>query len=267
MHLLMSEQIKYAVSDRVACITLNRPEARNALSPDVTAGLITLVRAADHDPDVKCVLIRGEGEHFSGGGDVKSFGETLSLTPDERYDMFERRLLVGNRLPQVLLDCTKPVVAATRGAVAGAGLAICLAADFVICASSSYFLAPHIFLGITLDCGLSSLLVGAMGIKAAKRLALLGDRVSAGEALDLGIVSQVIPDANLEEAVRSLTSRLAAGPAVAAANTKRLLNRAAYPGVVEQIAEESKAIAQCAATADFCEGVRATLARTKPAFD
>lgn len=263
----MSSQITYDVTGRVATITLNRPDARNALSPELTGELIRLIRSADSDSAVKCILLRGEGAHFCGGGDVKSFQEPLTLPPDERYDVFERRLMVGNRLPQVLLDCSKPIVVATRGSVAGAGVALCLAADFVISGSSSYFLAAHVLIGLSLDCGLSGLLVAAMGVKAAKRLALLGERVDAREALELGIVTRVVADEELDDKVNELIARLAAGPSVAMAGSKRLLNSAAYPGFSRLLAMEADAVARCAQSTDFGNGVTAMLSRSSAKFD
>lgn len=262
----MSNEVLYAVSDRVATITLNRPEVRNALSPEVTGALIRMIRAADEDAAVKCIVIRGAGGHLSAGGDVKSFQEALTQPAAERYDMFERRLLVGNRLPQVMLDCSKPIVVAARGAVAGAGMSLCLAADFVLCSTTAYFLAAHVHVGLSLDCGLSGLLVGAMGIKAAKRLALLGERISASEAAELGIVTAIVEDDGLDAALQALTARLAAGPATAMAGTKRLLNAAAYPGFTTLLADEATGIARCVASEDFARGVDSVVNRKPASF-
>lgn len=263
----MSDILKFEVVDRVAILTINRPEARNALSPELVALMIQTIRAADADPSVKCILIEAAGENFSAGGDIKGFSELLETPGAERYDLFERKLLVANRLPQAILDATKPVVVATRGAVAGAGLSLCLAADYVLCGSSTYFLAAHVHVGLSLDCGLSGLLIGAMGVKAAKRLALLGERVDADKALQLGMVSEVLGDEGLPLAVRKLTARLAAGPAVAMAGTKRLLNDAAFGDFQRQLANEATAIAACAATDDFAKGVTGVVGGTRPAFN
>jgi 2-(1,2-epoxy-1,2-dihydrophenyl)acetyl-CoA isomerase len=257
----------YSVAGRIATVTFNRPEARNALNPELIGELVQLVRAADQDAAVKCILIRGAGENFCAGGDVKTFRDALSMTAEERFDMFERRLMVGNRLPQVLLDCSKPIVVATRGAVAGAGVALCLAADFVISAESSYFVMSHVLIGLSLDCGLSGLLVPALGIKAAKRLALLGERIDAAEALELGLVTRVVDDVQLDDQVQTLASRLAAGPAIAMAGTRHLLNRAAYPDFAGQLAGEAVAVARCAASDDFGKGINAMLSRSAPEFD
>ncbi len=264
----MSENaVLYAVADRIATITLNRPEARNPLSQEVSAEIIRLVRLADKDSSVKCILFRAEGENFSAGGDVKGFSETLALTPEERYDQFERRLLVAARLPNALLDCSKPIVASTRGAVAGAGMALCLAADFVVAADNTYFLAAHVHVGLSVDCGLSGLLIGAMGVKAAKRFTLLGEKVASDEALALGIVTKVVADASLEEETAKLLKRIARGPATAMAGTKSLLNHAAFPGFGTLLNEEATAIAKCVATDDFRKGVEGMLNKKPAAFD
>jgi 2-(1,2-epoxy-1,2-dihydrophenyl)acetyl-CoA isomerase len=264
----MSENaVLYAVADRVATITLNRPEARNPLSQDVSAELVRLLRLADTDPGVKCILIQAVGENFSAGGDVKGFSETLALSPEERYDQFERRLLVAGRLPNALLENSKPIVVATRGAVAGAGMALCLAADFVIAADNTFFLAAHVHVGLSVDCGLSGLLIGAMGVKAAKRFTLLGEKVGASDALSLGIVTTVVADEALEDEAAKLIRRLAKGPAAAMAGTKMLLNHAAFRDFGTVINEEAYAIARCVAKDDFRKGVEGMLNKKPATFD
>lgn len=262
-----NDAVLYAVSDRVATLTLNRPEARNALSPDVSATIIRMLRAADKDPAVKCILIQAKGDNFSAGGDVKSFSETLSQTPEQRYDQFEQRLLVATRLPNTLLETSKPIVVATRGAVAGAGMALCLAADFVIASESTYFLAAHVHIGLSVDCGLSGLLIGAMGIKAAKRFTLLGEKMTAADALALGVVTETVADAELDAKVAKLVGRIAKGPSTAMAGTKALLNHAAYPGFGTLLQEEAVSIARCVSQEDFRKGVEGALNKKPAAFD
>jgi 2-(1,2-epoxy-1,2-dihydrophenyl)acetyl-CoA isomerase len=262
-----SSGVLYSVANRVATITLDRPEVRNAISHSVAAEIVHLLRQADKDQNVKCIVIQGTGKNFSAGGDVKGFNETLELSPQERYDHFERAMLMGNRLPNALLETSKPIIAATRGAVAGAGIALCLAADFVIAAESTYFLVAHVHIGLCIDCGLSSLLVAAAGIKAAKRLALLGERVLAEEALSLGFVTKIVTDEALDTEVEQMVARLAKGPATAMAASKALLNQAAFQGFGELLAAEATSIAKCAATDDFQRGVRGMLSRTAPEFE
>jgi 2-(1,2-epoxy-1,2-dihydrophenyl)acetyl-CoA isomerase len=263
----MSGMLKVSTGNRVAQLTLNRPESRNALAPELVSELIQAVRDADADPAVKCILIRGEGEHFSAGGDVKGFAALMATPQDRRQDLFERKVLAGNRLPQTLLEARKPVVAVVRGAIAGAGVGLCLAADYVLCGQSAYFVAAHVHVGLALDCGLSPLLVAAMGIKQAMRMALLGERIEAEQALRLGMVTEVLPDEELPAATEKLLQRLAAGPAIAMAATKELLNEAAYGDVERLLALEARAVGVCAATSDFATGIEAVRARKKPQFD
>ncbi|SNC62773.1 2-(1,2-epoxy-1,2-dihydrophenyl)acetyl-CoA isomerase [Marinobacter sp. es.048] len=263
----MPDLVLYSMSERVATLTLNRPETRNALSPELVESLIDQFRYAERDPQVKCIVIRGAGENLSSGGDVKGFNETLTLSSQERFSLFEKKLLVGSRLPNLLLNSRKPVIVEARGAVAGAGLALCLAADITICGKSSFFIAAHIHVGLSLDQGLSSLLVASVGVKAAKRLAFLGERVSAEEAASLGLVTQVVPDEELSDSMLKTARRLAKGPSVGLAGSKALLNLAAYPNFNEQLAAEAKHVAHCAATDDFLAGIRATLNGKRAEFE
>ena len=263
----MTDALKYEVADRIATLTLNRPEARNPLSPDVVASLVARLHAADADREVKVILIRAEGENFSAGGDMKSFKTALESGAQERAEMFGARLAVGNRLPQALVDSRKPIVTATRGAVAGAGIALCLGADFVVGSATSYFLAAHVLVGLSLDCGLSALLVGTVGIRQAKRLALLGEKVDAQEALALGIVTRLVDDAVLDEEARKLALRLAAGPSTAMAGSRRLLNEVAHRNFTEQLGREGAWIATCVTTDDFRTGVENFLQRERRPFD
>lgn len=263
----MSEITKYQVKDRVATITLNRPESRNAITSEQITDLIKLVRRANSDSSVKCILFCGEGEHFCAGGDVKGFRDYATLPLEERFDAFERKLLIGNRLSTVILDSPKPVIVATRGAVAGAAVSICLAADFVISSDTSYFIAAHILLGLCLDAGLSGLLPAAMGVKAAKRMALLGENIHAQEALALGICTKVVSELELDDSVRKLINRISNGPAVAMAETKSLINRAVYKGFREQCAEEALSVARTTtANTDFINGIDAMVNKNKPKF-
>lgn len=263
----MNELIRSERQGRIAIITLNRPESRNALSPDLVEALLKRFREAEQEPQVKCILLRGSGECFSAGGDVKSFEATLELPPNERYALFEQRLLSAVRLPNLLLNSPKPVVVQAHGAVAGAGLALCLAADYVISSDNCQFIAAHVHVGLSIDAGISAMLSAAMGIKQAKRLTLLGERIDAQQALELGIVTEVVSNEALQQTVDKVTTRLAAGPAVAMASSKALLNRIAYPDLDRQLVEEARAIARCTASDDFAKGIRAALERKPAAFD
>ena len=263
----MSESILYEVSDRVASITITRPDARNALSPDVVSELVALLHRADKDAQVKSILLQGAGEHFCAGGDVKSFLETVHNPVEQRYETFDQRLRMGNRLPETLMALNKPLVVAALGAVAGAGVTLCLAADFTFAGPSTYFVVAHLHLGLSIDCGLSSLLVSAMGIKQAKRIVLLGEKIRAEDAVKWGIASDLVEDAQVKDAARQMALRLARGPSAAMAATKSLINQAAHGNFIEQLAREGHAATHCAASDDFRKGVEAVVNRTRPDFD
>lgn len=263
----MSDALKYDVEGRVAILSLDRPEARNPLSPDVVATLVAMLHAADADRAVKAILIRAEGENFSAGGDMRSFQQAIEQPAAQRFEEFGARLAVGNRLPQALIDARKPIVAATRGAVVGAGMALCLGADFVVSGRSSYFMAAHVRVGLSLDCGLSGLLVACIGLRQAKRLALLGNRVDAQEALSLGIATQLADDAEVDAQARQLAARLADGPSIGMEGSRRLLNDAAHRHAVEQLGREATWLARAAASEDFRTGVGNFLRRERRPFD
>ncbi|MHB1354251.1 MAG: enoyl-CoA hydratase/isomerase family protein [Thiobacillus sp.] len=263
----MSDALQYAVADRVATLTLNRPEARNPLSPEVVSAFVASLHAADADRDVKAILIRAEGDNFSAGGDIKTFKTALESEPAARFEMFGSRLAVGSRLPQALIDTRKPIVTATRGAAAGAGMALCLGADFVVSGKTSFFLAAHVLVGLSLDCGLSGLLVATVGLKQAKRLALLGDKVGAEEALALGMITKIVDDADVDAEARKLAMRLAAGPSTAMEGSRRLLNEAAHRHFAEELNREGVWLATCAASNDFRTGVENFLQRERRPFD
>lgn len=263
----MTGALKYEVTDRVATLTLDRPAARNPLSPEVVAELVAMLHAADADRGVKAMLIRAEGENFSAGGDMRSFEQALERPAAQRYEDFGARLVVANRLPQALVDARKPIVAATRGAVVGAGMSLCLGADFVVSGFSSFFVAAHVRVGLSLDCGLSSMLVACIGMRQAKRLALLGERVDAREALSLGMVTHVVDDAQVDAQAHLLAVRLAEGPAVGMEGSRRLLNAAAYRQVADQLADEARWLATAAATEDFRTGVGNFLLHQHRPFD
>lgn len=262
----MDHGVSLVVDDRVGIITIDRPEFRNSFTPEACAVFIRAMRAADNDPAVKSVLVRATGKDFSVGGDIKTFQSYFDLPSDERFEIFENKLLIGNRLPRAVIDCSKPVVFAAQGGVAGAAVALCLAADFVVAADNSYFLMAHVLIGLSLDCGLSGLALPAMGIKEAKRMAMLGERATAQDALRLGIASEVVGVDEVADRAMALARKLADGPSTALRETKALLNRAAYGGMVEQLSAEATAVGRSAASPDFQEGVEGILHRRPPRF-
>lgn len=262
----MEQGISLEVEGRVGIITVDRPEFRNSFTPEACAAFIRTMRAADKHPDIRSILVRATGKDFSVGGDIKTFQSYFDLPPDERFEIFENKLLIASRLPRAVIDCTKPVVFAAQGGVAGAAVALCLAADFVVAGDNSYFLMAHVLIGLSLDCGLSGVALPAMGIKEAKRMAMLGERATAADAVRLGIASEVVAADDVNDRAMALARKLADGPATALRETKALLNTVAYGGLVEQLSAEASAVGRSAASPDFQEGVEGILHRRQPRF-
>lgn len=262
----MSDKLIMDIADGVATLTVNRPELRNATSPEMLQDVARFLATVETDPRARCLVIRGAGEHFMGGGDITSFEPTLALSSEERRFTFEKRIMALAHLYHRLERLQKPVVVVARGAIAGAGISFALVADLTIVSETAFFFFAHGQLGLCLDGALSYYLPRVVGWRKAKELALLNARVGAEEALALGLVSRVVPDAELEQEAEKYIQRLKSGPTLAMGLTKSLLEKSVRNSINEQIRAESEACGSCTASEDFREGVTAFLAKRKPAF-
>jgi 2-(1,2-epoxy-1,2-dihydrophenyl)acetyl-CoA isomerase len=262
----MMTGLKVENSGGVARLTFDRPEVRNALSPEVLRAFAVALRQAEDDPAIRCIVISGAGEHFVGGGDVKGFSETLAMEPLDRKHLYEQRLVANGTMYAVLERVGKPTIARVRGAVAGAGISLVLACDFVIAGVSSFFVFAHRSLSLPPDGALSYFLPRVVGLRRAKQLTLLGSRLDASQALNDGIVTELVPDEELDSAVKALVDRLIDGPPIGTRITKRLLNVSLRNGIAEQTRLEAEGVGECVASADFTEGVRAFLEKRRPVF-
>jgi len=247
-------------------IVLNRPERLNAANRELIGELAAAAAEAAEDRRARAVLLRGAGTHFCAGGDITMFGELIELAPDER-----RRALyeIVDGLHPLLIrlrHMPKPVVAAVQGAAAGFGLSLVVAADLAIAAEDAIFAGGYIHLGTSPDGGLTAMLARVVGLKRAAELMLLGDRFDARRALELGIVSRLVPPATLDGEARALAMRLANGPSHAYGRTKALLQATLGDGFDAQLQRETESFAACAATEEFVEGVRAFLEKRPPQF-
>ena len=252
--------------DGGAHVTFNRPEVRNAITRDMLAELADFLSAINDDPKVRYLVFRGTGEHFTAGGDVGGFEDSLQLTPHERRRAYERRL-IANSDPFLLLGkVVVPVISITRGAVAGAGMAFALASDFVLSAQDSFFVFAHAKLGLPLDMSVSYYLPRVVGWRQAKSLTLASARLTAQRAMELGIVNEVLPKDLLDERAAELIAELTAGPREAFCLTKALLDASLTNTLATQLDMEKNAVGLAVAHPDFTEGVSAFLQRRKPSF-
>ncbi len=250
----------------IATLTLNRPEALNALDPPMMDALVREAAALSADPSVRCVVVRGAGRHFMAGGDIRHFASQLELAPKERQREFTRMIGRLHAAIEELQRMPQPVLASVHGAVAGFGLSLLCACDLGIAAQDAYFTAAYRSLGLTPDGGLSYALPRLVGSKKAMEILLLGERFGADEALRLGLVNRVVPGADLVRETAAMAEALAAGPPIATRNGKRLIRQSLSRSLSVQLDAEATSFGACAATGDFVEGVRAFLEKRAPRF-
>jgi 2-(1,2-epoxy-1,2-dihydrophenyl)acetyl-CoA isomerase len=262
----MTASVLLDIQGAVATLTLNRPDALNALDRDMTAALVAHTARLQHDPAIRCVLIRGAGANFMAGGDVKWFHSTLDQDPTERRALFE--LLVGdvNKVITAIRSMPKPVVAVVQGAAAGFGFSLMAACDLAIAADDSYLVLAYSQLGISPDGGATWSLPRLIGTRRAMELALLGDKVSAERALAFGLVNRLVPAGELDAAAAEMGARLAAGATAAFGRTKHLLNASLDNPLAAQLLAEQHSFGESSGTADFEEGLRAFVGKRKPVF-
>ena len=250
----------------IATLTFNRPESRNALSPAMRTALTQTLQALEMDDSVRCVVIKGAGEHFMAGGDVKAIAALLPQSPTDIRNQFMLRLHDLHSIMYAMRRMPKPIIASVAGAAAGAGVSLALAADLVIADDNAYFTLAYCHLGTSPDGGASFQLPRAVGIKKAMEIALLGDRHTAREALAMGLINFVASAGELPTQTAQLAERLARGPTHAYGNTKRLLYRSLANDFEAQLQAEAEAFAECAAREDFKEGVTAFVEKRRAQF-
>lgn len=246
-----------AATDGIRTITLNRPDAANALRPDDRDRLIGLLHEADGDEHTRVVVLRANGKHFCSGADVAALARRRDESPKRVLDPMRRIMTGAQRLVSSIMDCQKPVIAAVQGAATGLGAHLAYASDLVIATDQAYFAEAFVKRGLVVDGGGCYLLPRRIGMQKAKELAFLGERLSAAEALTLGLVNRVVPESEFDSTVADFATRCANGPTSAIALTKRLLNDSpdadrASAFVAEAMAQEIQSYAH-----DSTEGVRA----------
>lgn len=268
MNVQTKDAVLYQAADGIATITLNRPEALNALDDTMVGDLAGAVSAAAADDSVRAVVVTGAGEHFMAGGDIKWFKQAIDAQPDKAVIRreFEAFIHPVHDVVTEMRRMGKPVLAAVRGACAGFGVSLALACDMVLAADDAVFTLAYCHIGVSPDGGSTYALPRAVGIKRAFEIAFLGERFGAEAARQAGLINKVVPVAEFEASVGKLARRLARGPTHAYANTKALLNASLNASLEAQLDAEAKSFADCAATADFAEGVTAFVDKRPPDF-
>ncbi|KXU33823.1 hypothetical protein A0J57_04060 [Sphingobium sp. 22B] len=253
-------------TDGVLTLTFNRPEHGNAMPPASTPDLIALLEDAQNDPAIRALVVCGKGKHFTTGGDLAVFAKGVAEGPAALQADFTIRMASVKRLVQALLAFDRPVVAAVKGGVAGAGLLFSLAADIVIGDDTAFFLFAHQRMGLNPDAGVSWLLPRVIGVRPAKMLTLTAARVEAEEAQRLGLLSRIVAADMLDEEVGKLARRLARAPQHATRTAKRLLDQAAMTTLSDQLDAENAGVIQAVGDPDFAEGVTSFIEKRPPSF-
>jgi 2-(1,2-epoxy-1,2-dihydrophenyl)acetyl-CoA isomerase len=257
-----------SLEEGVLTLTLNRPEARNAMSGAMTAALAAQLAAAELNREVKCVVLTGAGKGFCAGGDVKGMAASGDGTVGENtIDGAIHRQRVNQRATAgKLFGMPKPTIAALPGAAAGAGLSLALACDLRIMASNAILTTAFARVGFSGDYGGTYFLTQLVGSAKARELYYLSDRVSADEALRLGLANWVCEPEELAAKTREIALRLARGPTVAYRYMKENLNRAMGGDVDDCLDLEATHHVHCGQTQDHREASKAFVEKREPVF-
>lgn len=260
------QEILTQIDGPIARITFNRPQVRNALTSGMVEKMREFLKQVEVDASVRCVVMTGAGDHFMAGGDVAGFAQAVDAPSQERRQDFEQRARSAMPLFAVMERLPQPIIAKVRGAVAGASVGWVAASDFVLVSETALFVVAHIHLGTSPDGAVTWHLPRSIGLRKAKEMALLGDRMSAQQAVEFGLANRLVADADLDAETEKLAQRLANAPSYAVSRTKQLLNQSFSHSLAQQMDLEAESFGACAATGDFAEGVQAFTEKRKAVF-
>lgn len=257
------------IEDQIATVTLNRPEARNAMSREMMEHMGDVFSSLEMNRDVRCVILTGAGKGFCAGGDVKAMASSgdntgsASFTTDESIhrQRDQQRTSVGK-----LFKMPKPTIAALPGAAAGAGMAFALSCDFRIMASNAIMTTAFAKVGFSGDYGGTYFLTHLVGAAKARELYMLSERITAQEALGLGLTTYVCEPEELQDKARELAVRLANGPTVAYRYMKENLNRAISGDIDDCLDLEVTHHIHTGKTEDHKEAAQAFVDKRDPVF-
>lgn len=254
------DSVLLEIKNGVAHITLNRPEKYNALTREMLLSLQSCLDQSEIDKSVRCVLITGAGKGFSAGQDLSQKfnprGDDMKKMVSELY----------NPVIHKIRNLTRPVVAAVNGIAAGAGANIALACDIVLATESAAFIQAFSKIGLIPDSGGTYFLPRLVGFQKAAGLMMLADKVSAAEAVKMGMIYKYFPDDSFQSETQKIVASLAEMPTKALAFTKEALNKSLSQTLDEQLETEGICQEKALSTQDFMEGVMAFAEKRKPVF-
>ena len=260
-----TEELLCSIQDRVAVITLNKPQKKNALGDVLTPALRQTLLTVEEDERVGCVMITGSGDAFCSGGDVSGMGGVSSV-PKTKQERITELTLKQKTLTLRLHELSKITIAALPGAAAGAGLSIALACDLRIASDNAFITTAFRNIGLSGDYGGSWFLPRLIGLAKAKELYYTADRVSAVEAARIGLINKVFPQATFREDAFEYASRIANGPTMALGRMKINLNRGISQGLAESLALEATHLIESAGSGESKEAIQAFMEKRQPIF-
>ncbi|MCC8970769.1 enoyl-CoA hydratase [Bradyrhizobium brasilense] len=263
-----TDELLCVIRDRVAVITLNRPDARNSLSDTLTPALRTIIKTCGENPEVGVLLVTGAGKAFCAGGNVKGMGahrdkKKLEMSYEDKVaDLQERqRLLTG-----ALASVRKPTIAALPGPAVGAGLAIAMACDIRIAAQSAFISTGYLRVALSGEYGMAWLLTRLVGTSRARELMFTSEKVDAARCEQIGLVNRVVPDETLQDEAFALAKSIAEGPTLALRYMKDNLDEALQFDFATARDHEAERLIRLTTTADHKEAVQAFIEKRKPVF-
>lgn len=256
------KHVLFEVKDHVAYLTFNEPEKRNPLGYDVSSEIIRACDVLDYEDDIRCMVIRGAGGHFSAGGDMYVMKDAV-----DRGVVTSRPIVrIAGESAWRLLTTKKPTIAWIEGAIAGAGLALAAACDFSIIDETSKCVFAFINIGFVPDTGAAAIVARAVGTTRAKELLMSGRVFRGREAVEMGLFTEAVPKDRLEARVREYINKYANGPTVAYGNIKTMLNQVQFSGFNLLTPVEVDMQAACELTEDHKESVYAFLEKRPANF-
>ena len=266
----MSDTVLYSVDGAVATITLNRPESLNAMNPEMLDTMFKVGQQAAEDPAIRAVVITGNGCAFSAGGDVKAMaqpaggGGNASGAPVlSGVDNLRQQ----EEISRLLAEMPKPTIAAINGVAAGAGLSVALSADLRVASDQARFTTAFAKVGFSGDFGGTWLLQRLVGPMKAKELYFMSDVFDASKALELGLVTKVVPHDSLMDETMALARKLAAGPTLAYGRIKDNFNYGATNTFADTLTREAQNMIASGQTADHKNAARAFVEKAEPVFE